>query len=414
MKTDFRSPRPVNYRRGVTLIEMLVACALMVLMMTIIVQVFGAATGAVSTQRVYQELDTSLRQVDTMIRQDLANVTARFTPPLDPKNNYGYFEYIENSFADNQGEDADDCLRFTAKAPEGQTFTGRMYVQSALNSSVAGLSATQKAAYYKSQPITVTSQYAEIIYFLRNGNLYRRVLLVAPEMQSSIQQTGGTGIGISPFNPTGVPASLAVSWQGMNDLSAHPSPLLSAASGEIIILNTLGDLTNRENRFASPRFWNDFTSVSDTGSPPTLAPDGIPDDENGDTVPDFWPSLYNGAIRKGLLNEPLPPSRSYARNSTKGGPNQFMAFPYVYPYAYSHPDSETLNLGWIHSPNPSLTSSSFSPASWLSALNALNHNPIAAGDSSREASSRSSRTSRWCRASRAWTTGSRRCSPTRR
>ena len=36
------------------------------------------------------------------------------------------------------------------------------------------------------QPITITSDYAEIIYFLRNGNLYRRVLLVAPERQSSI------------------------------------------------------------------------------------------------------------------------------------------------------------------------------------------------------------------------------------
>ena len=36
------------------------------------------------------------------------------------------------------------------------------------------------------QPVTVTSEYAEIIYFLRNGNLYRRVLLVAPELQSAI------------------------------------------------------------------------------------------------------------------------------------------------------------------------------------------------------------------------------------
>ena len=36
------------------------------------------------------------------------------------------------------------------------------------------------------QPITITSEYAEIIYFLRNGNLYRRVLLVAPERQSTI------------------------------------------------------------------------------------------------------------------------------------------------------------------------------------------------------------------------------------
>ena len=378
MKTDFRALRPVHDRRGVTLIEMLVACALLVLMMTIIVQVFGAATGAVSTQRVYQELDTNLRQVDAMLRQDLANVTARFTPPLDPKNNYGYFEYIENSFADNQGEDADDCLRFTAKAPEGQVFTGRMYVQPAFALGITKPS-LQRTTYLQSQPITITSQYAEIIYFLRNGNLYRRVLLVAPDLQSSIQQVGPgpqpSGFLYNPFNPTAV-TGLVVSWQGMNDISAHPSPTLPGISNTnqytIIILNTLGDLTNRENRAFTPRFVNDFTAVSDTTIPPALSPDGIPDDDNGDSVPDFWPSLYPNAIAAGLLNEPLPAKRTYGSSSN-------MAFPYIYQYAYSHPDEETLNLGWIHSPNPKLTSST--AGSWLNVLNALNHNPLVAGDS---------------------------------
>ena len=55
-------------------------------------------------------------------------MTARFTPPLNPAANLGYFEYGENEFADNQGEDSDDYIRFTAKAPAGQPFTGRMWV----------------------------------------------------------------------------------------------------------------------------------------------------------------------------------------------------------------------------------------------------------------------------------------------
>ncbi len=55
-------------------------------------------------------------------------MTARFTPPLDPTQNLGYFEYGENEFADVQGEDSDDYIRFTAKAPEGRPFTGRMWV----------------------------------------------------------------------------------------------------------------------------------------------------------------------------------------------------------------------------------------------------------------------------------------------
>src|SRR6478736_2892600 len=123
-------PRPRGPRRGVTLVEMLVAVALLVLMMTIIVTIFSAATGAVSTARTFQELDGRCRQLDSVIRTDLHGVTARMTPPLDPNQNLGYFEYGENQPADLQGEDSDDYLKFTAKAPEGQLFTGKMFLDS--------------------------------------------------------------------------------------------------------------------------------------------------------------------------------------------------------------------------------------------------------------------------------------------
>ncbi len=86
-------------------------------------------------------------------------------------------------------------------------------------------------------PITITSDYAEIIYFLRNGNLYRRVLLILPELQSSIMpmianssaQAGvpvevNTTTPVYTFQPTSLNGSPAnpVSWQGVNDLSARP------------------------------------------------------------------------------------------------------------------------------------------------------------------------------------------------
>ena len=171
--------RPRNPRRGVTLIEMLVTVALLVLMMAVLVQIFTAATGAVSNARAFQELDGSLRQLDSTLRTDLQNITAKLTPPLNPKDNLGYFEYGENSFPDSQGEDSDDYLRFTAKAPEGQLFTGRMYAPNLTGGPPV-------PAYTNRQPITITSQYAEIIYFLRNGNLYRRVLLVAPDRQAAV------------------------------------------------------------------------------------------------------------------------------------------------------------------------------------------------------------------------------------
>ena len=131
MKRTIRSDsRPARGRRGVTLVEMLVTVAMLVIIMTILVQVFQAATGALTAATTVQQLDDQLKLLDSTIRSDLNGVTARFTPPLDPAQNLGYFEYGENEFADLQGEDTDDYIRFTAQAPPGRPFTGRMWVNS--------------------------------------------------------------------------------------------------------------------------------------------------------------------------------------------------------------------------------------------------------------------------------------------
>ena len=291
-------PRPASRRRGVTLVEMLVTVAMLVIIMTILVQVFQGATGALSAAQATQELDNELKLLDATIRPDLNGATAHFTPPLDPAQNLGYFEYGENEFADIQGEDSDDYIRFTAKAPPGRPFTGRMWV--------SNTAATPLFYNGNSQPVSITSEYAEIIYFLRNGNLYRRVLLVAPQLQSSIAASIGnqaffytnanppaisnTGV---PFTPSQFGGNVQTSWQGVNDLSARPNgtgpnsnsapdgnkPValtLGTQALQTIVLNTLGDLTNRENRFAYSRFANDFVNLV-AG---TSTPDGIADDNN--------------------------------------------------------------------------------------------------------------------------------------
>ncbi len=177
-------------RRGVTLVEMLVTIAVLVIIMTILVQIFQAATGAVSGAQAYQALDDQLRRIDGILRADLEGTTAIFTPAMnemvDPRPRTGYFEYGENEFADNQGEDCDDYIRFTAKAQPGQPFTGRIWM-TPWASRTPG-SSCPPPTIVASFPITISSDYAEIIYFLRNGNLYRRVLLILPELQSAIVQ----------------------------------------------------------------------------------------------------------------------------------------------------------------------------------------------------------------------------------
>ena len=366
----FRVCRPGSPRRGVTLVEMLVAVALLVLLMTVIVQVFAAATTAVSAAKTYQDLDGSLRQLDSTIRQDLANVTARFTPPLNPKDGLGYFEYGENSFADSQGEDTDDYIRFTVKAPEGQAFQGRFWPSGLIINPATNPSPAMYQNYFDSHPITITSEFAEVIYFLRNGNLYRRVLLVTPERQSAITLPGNSVGGFSPgiFNQGAVYSSGALinaSWQGVNDVSAHPSAVNSPNNSQII-LNSLGDLTNRENRVFYPRFGNDFTGSNGV-------PDGLTDDDNVDGLPDFYPSLYYGCpyVNLPAPNMSPPPFQTFGSKET-------LAFPYVYPGAYSVPDLYSLNhgLGWIYSPDPK----DFSSLGWLAWQSRLNHSPQLTGD----------------------------------
>lgn len=315
-------------RRGLTLVEMLVSVALVLLIMTIIVSVFRAAATATSAAKVYIELDQSLRRLDTLIRQDLEGATARFTPPVKPLDSLGYFEYSENALSDAQDEDSDDTMAFTVKAPEGLPFRGYMVIGG--------------------RRVPITSDYAEVIYFLRNNNLYRRVLLIAPEKQSAVTTGplgGGGYLGVSDSPYDGYPTS----WIANNTLSARPSiypanqapgaPTQGASYGPR--LNTLGDLTNRENRAFHPRFTNDYVN-NFTGATP---PDGLPDDANGDGVPDYYPTIYPnlGAF---LNDNAVAGVRAVASIDT-------LAFPYLFRGAYSQPGTPNATLdGGLHVLDP--------------------------------------------------------------
>ena len=160
-------------RRGVTLVEMLVTIGLLVLVMSILVAVFTSATGALSTERAFAALDQDLRRVESQIRLDLNGATAKMTPPVDPLvDKGGYFTYGENSLSDIQGEDTDDYIAFTAEAPAARPFTGTVMVP-----------VTGSVGQYRRR--TITSTRAEVVYFLRNGNLYRRVFLIVPELNTN-------------------------------------------------------------------------------------------------------------------------------------------------------------------------------------------------------------------------------------
>ncbi len=389
-------------RRGVTLLEMLVTVALLLIMMLIIVAVFRNATGAVITQKAYAALDQDLRRLDQMIRQDLNGITCRMTPPMDPIEGRGYFEYAENALPDAQDEDSDDTLRFTAKAPDGQPFTGRLWVQKLVPPVDPGYAGLRSATI---EPITITSQYAEIIYFLRGTKLYRRVRLIRPDLAGKLglgnfpsdpNIAGATsrngpsrfGFAVDLFTPAALFPAYAqvtvggvltpfVSWQGINDISARPSeypantlPANVSFFSYMPVPNGMGDLTDRQNRYASPRFADDFVSNASAPGNTVYVPDGLSDDLTvsasypPDGVPDYWPTMYANSANAGLLNDDFVNA-----GATNLRPLSYdrTAFPFLFPNPYSPTDWATSTIGSVHTLDPGANP------------NPPNHNPLPAG-----------------------------------
>ena len=371
-------------RRGVTLVEMLVVVGLLVLVMTILVGIFRQATEAINIHQVTQQLDQDTRRVETNLRADLDGATATFTPPLNPADNKGYFTVSEGEFADAQGEDSDDILAFTAQAQPGRPFTGHVMVPQSNWRQNPPL----PPVLYNVVP--VSSDYAEIIYFARNGNLYRRVFLILPPGHPLFTNSNKDGSLFQltfphPSFKDGNNNPLNVSWLGMNDVSARPKPFVRGQNNVVPSLNTLGDLTNRENRAFARRFANDYFDNTDTSNNPPPNPDGFPDDYNGDGIDDWYPTMYYGsfnAVRSNsaaLNGTPLInwPNRSGGQvispqlGSVSANMLDLLAFPYEYPNAYSKADPFSSAYGFVHT-----LDSALNPTATAN----RNHYPIDEGD----------------------------------
>ena len=259
-------PRTITLtRRGMTLVEMLVATTCTLILMGAIAQVFGAFGNAVSDSRSMIELDNRLRTVSWRLRNDLSGATARTLPPLEVEAGEGYLEIIEgprNDARDRSGAslavadlvgDIDDVLLFTTRNTE-TPYLGR-YDNDPFNPSVTK---------------TMESQLAEVSWFLRptqgvNGvptyTLFRRQLLVAgyigfaPFYGDTYPNAVvfNTAVGY-PANPSGhLPAnnySAFSSWGGFFDCFDLSVKRTDARLPVVFLLpNTLADLTRRENRF---------------------------------------------------------------------------------------------------------------------------------------------------------------------
>lgn len=187
-----------NVRLGFTLTEMLVSVGLLMVIMVIFAQIFQLAVTAMSSQKGLANNDQRARTAFSVIDADLKRMSYRsiykqggivpLVPGLlqDEKpaavEQEGYFYYSEN----NPHDDTDDVLQFTVDASlVGKSRgAGRYAGQSELP--FYGKAGKLDPYAARRQPdrddgildeISVSKR-AEVIYFLRHGSLYRRVLLI--------------------------------------------------------------------------------------------------------------------------------------------------------------------------------------------------------------------------------------------
>ena len=228
-------------RRGMTLVEMLVAVTATLVMMTAVAQIFGIFGDTISGSRAVLDLDGRMRNVAWRLRSDLAGATARTLPPLGPDGGEGYFEIIEGP-----ATDADAA----AGATVGQADHDDAILLTTRNTDVPfiGRAPTLGGATIQGQTDAFESTVAEVAWFARptpNSNpttytLYRRQLLVMGY------------VGTDPFysnpgsNNTLTWSQAGSSWSAYFNLPCDVSARLEGAR---LFPNTLGDLTRRECRF---------------------------------------------------------------------------------------------------------------------------------------------------------------------
>lgn len=213
-------------RRGMTLVEMLVATTMTLIIMGIVAQLFGVLGNTVNNSRATMDVSSRLRSVANKLRQDLAGITVLSLPPVAADADTGYLEIIEGPDNDNSRDialnvkqvigDGDDVLMFTTHAPQ-QPFVGVYAATGSIESPFAEIA-------WFCQPSAVTTNGLTLY------TLYRRQLLVM------------NYVGVAPFLGTNsITATLPAEYANY-DLSLRQD-------GTLVRPNSLGDLTKRENRF---------------------------------------------------------------------------------------------------------------------------------------------------------------------
>lgn len=221
-------------RRGMTLVEMLVAMTATLLLMAAVAQAFAVFGSAITGSRGVLDLDARMRSAAWRLRSDLAGITVRPLPPITPESAQGYLEIIEGPVSDLEDvtgatlaanaavgpTDIDDVLLFTTQSLN-PPFVGRAPgSEQTFESTVAEVAWFARPTPNASGPSTYT--------------LYRKQLLVMGY------------VGVAPFSDGDTNSVAWTTWSGFYN---QPCDVSVRREGSTLVPNTLADLSRREARF---------------------------------------------------------------------------------------------------------------------------------------------------------------------
>lgn len=200
-----RSKSTSDQSTGFTLVEMIVSVALVLLMMLMFTQIFEILSGSMVTQSGLSENDQRARMLNTIIKADLDNRTFQYLLPFagrgtlpfvpasdDPRSQdfragerEGYFYVSEN----DPNDSTDDIFQLTvSRSANPSTIEQPFYFGKATDLSGRLASPNDSLSANPNQPDaddarivadgTSQSSAAEVCYFLRGSNLYRRQMLL--------------------------------------------------------------------------------------------------------------------------------------------------------------------------------------------------------------------------------------------
>ncbi len=224
-------------RRGMTLIEVLIAMTMTLIVLGAMMAAFRYASGEISKGRAMIELSNQLRIAQEIMRTDLEGVSVDMRPWAITAGPNGYLEYIEGSRTDRTngtgvdsiGGDVDDIIAMTVR---GKEFHGRSLGG---NDIIANAAEVVWWTNYEDRDGDGAPDYDESI------KVYRRQLLIVP----SIDLSGIPAATFADVQQFFRQYDISARWINANPGNDGVSP----DPRDTLVANSLEDLAKRENRF---------------------------------------------------------------------------------------------------------------------------------------------------------------------